>query len=91
MAVMAHELGHYVLGHSWRLSLGFGILASVALFFAGRIATRAFRELIAQYQSELTSQVGDFASRAGSFIVNSLTRATGNTLGFRGGGPGFGK
>lgn len=40
MAVMAHELGHYVLGHSWRLSLGFGILASVALFFAGRIARR---------------------------------------------------
>lgn len=40
MSVMAHELGHYVLGHSWRLSLGFGILASVALFFAGRIARR---------------------------------------------------
>lgn len=41
-----------------------------------------FRELIAQYQNELTGQIGDFASRAGSFVVNHLTRATGNTLGF---------
>lgn len=40
MAVMGHELGHYVLDHPWRLSLGFGLLAAVALFFAGRIARR---------------------------------------------------
>lgn len=41
-----------------------------------------FREMIARYQTELTSQLGDLASRAGTFVVNSLTRATGGTLGF---------
>lgn len=37
-AVMGHELGHYVMGHSWRLALGFGLLTGVVLFLAGRIA-----------------------------------------------------
>ncbi|HMP57624.1 MAG TPA: M48 family metalloprotease, partial [Novosphingobium sp.] len=40
LSVMGHELGHYVMGHSLRLSLGFGLLAGGGPFFAGRNSKR---------------------------------------------------
>lgn len=49
---------------------------------AGLPAWLPFREVIARYQTELTNQLGDMASGAGTFVVNSLTRATGGTVGF---------
>jgi STE24 endopeptidase len=36
-AVMGHELGHYVLGHVWKLVLSFALLAGVAFFAASRL------------------------------------------------------
>jgi STE24 endopeptidase len=36
-AVMGHELGHYVLGHVWKLVLAFALLAGVAFFVASRL------------------------------------------------------
>ena len=51
-------------------------------FGGGLPAWMPFRETLAPYQAELTNQLGEFASRAGTMIVNGLTRATGNTLGF---------
>ncbi len=36
-AVMGHELGHYVLGHVWKLVLSFALLAGVAFFVASRL------------------------------------------------------
>lgn len=38
VAVMGHELGHYVMGHSWRITVGMGLLAGVMLWLAGKIA-----------------------------------------------------
>lgn len=45
MAVVGHELGHYVMGHSWRITVGLGLLSGVMFFFSARIA----RSLIARY------------------------------------------
>jgi len=45
VAVMGHELGHYVMGHSWRITVALGLLAGVMFFFAARIA----RWLITRY------------------------------------------
>lgn len=39
-AVMGHELGHYVLGHTWRLFIGLSFLLGLALFLVARIAPR---------------------------------------------------
>ncbi|PWE17966.1 AI-2E family transporter [Marinicauda salina] len=41
-----------------------------------------FREALAPYQAELTSQIGQFASNLGGLLVSGLRRATGGTLGF---------
>ena len=38
LAVMGHEMGHYVLGHVWRLILTFTLMIGVVLFAASRIA-----------------------------------------------------
>lgn len=42
-AVTGHEIGHYVLGHVWRLVATFGILAIVLFFIADRIFNRVAR------------------------------------------------
>ena len=39
-AVMGHELGHYVLGHVWRLVIGLSLLVSCGLFLVAHIAPR---------------------------------------------------
>jgi len=44
-AVMGHELGHYVLGHVWRLIIGLSLAVGLALWAASRIA----RALIARH------------------------------------------
>ena len=44
-AVMGHELGHYVLGHTWRSIFIIGLIMAVGLFLVARIAPR----LIARY------------------------------------------
>ena len=44
-AVMGHELGHYVLGHIWRLILAFSLLIGLMLW----IASHLVRGLIARY------------------------------------------
>ena len=35
-AVTGHEIGHYVLGHSWRAIIVYGVLGLVGLFLVGR-------------------------------------------------------
>jgi len=44
-AVMGHELGHYVLGHVWRLIIGLSLVVGLALWATSRIA----RALIARH------------------------------------------
>ena len=39
-AVMGHELGHYVLGHVWKLLLVFGLVILVGFFAIARLAPR---------------------------------------------------
>jgi len=39
-AVMGHELGHYVLGHVWRLVIGLSLLVGFGLFLVARVAPR---------------------------------------------------
>ena len=39
-AVMGHELGHYVLGHSWRILLVLALIMAVGLFIVARLAPR---------------------------------------------------
>ncbi|MFK7842167.1 MAG: M48 family metallopeptidase [Sphingorhabdus sp.] len=39
-AVMGHELGHYVLGHTWRTILILGLIMAVGLFITARFAPR---------------------------------------------------
>ena len=39
-AVMGHELGHYVLGHSWRNIIALSLLFGFGLFLVARIAPR---------------------------------------------------
>lgn len=39
-AVMGHELGHYVLGHTWRTMLILGLIMAVGLFVTARFAPR---------------------------------------------------
>ncbi|WP_337658659.1 M48 family metallopeptidase [Sphingorhabdus sp. Alg231-15] len=39
-AVMGHELGHYVLGHTWRSIFIIGLIMAVGLFLIARIAPR---------------------------------------------------
>jgi STE24 endopeptidase len=42
-AVMAHEMGHYVLHHMWRLTIYLGVLAFVALLLLDRAFDRALQ------------------------------------------------
>jgi STE24 endopeptidase len=42
-AVMAHEMGHYVLNHGWRLTVYFGVLAFIALLVLDRAFDRALQ------------------------------------------------
>jgi len=44
-AVMGHELGHYVLGHTWRSIIIIGMIMALGLFLIARIAPK----LIARY------------------------------------------
>lgn len=44
-AVMGHELGHYVLGHVWKLVLSFSLIFTAAFF----IASRAVPAILARY------------------------------------------
>jgi len=39
-AVMGHELGHYVLGHTWRTVLILALIVAVGLFIVARLAPR---------------------------------------------------
>jgi len=39
-AVMGHELGHYVLGHTWRIVLILSLLVALGLFIVARLAPR---------------------------------------------------
>jgi STE24 endopeptidase len=39
-AVMGHELGHYVLGHVWKLLLGFGLVILIGFLLLGKVAPR---------------------------------------------------
>lgn len=39
-AVMGHELGHYVLGHTWRTILIIGLIIAVGLFLISRFAPK---------------------------------------------------
>jgi len=39
-AVMGHELGHYVLGHTWRIVLILSLLVALAMFIVARLAPR---------------------------------------------------
>jgi STE24 endopeptidase len=39
-AVMGHELGHYVLGHTWRTALILALIVAVGLFVVARLAPR---------------------------------------------------
>lgn len=41
-----------------------------------------FRDALAPYQEQVTSQLGQFASSAGGFVVGALRSATSSTLGF---------
>jgi STE24 endopeptidase len=36
-AVMAHELGHYVLNHGWKLLMVLGLLAALVFYITGRV------------------------------------------------------
>jgi STE24 endopeptidase len=38
LAVMGHEMGHYVLDHVWALILGFSAMFALMFFIAGRLA-----------------------------------------------------
>ena len=38
LAVMGHEMGHYVLGHIWKLILGFAAIFAILFFVASRLA-----------------------------------------------------
>ena len=42
-AVTAHEFGHYVLGHNWRLLVTIGLLAGVVFFLLHRLVPRLVR------------------------------------------------
>ena len=42
-AVMAHEMGHYVLNHIWRLTIYLGVLAFIALLLLDRAFDRALQ------------------------------------------------
>ncbi len=42
-AVMGHELGHYVLGHVWRLIVGVTLLTGVTLWLAARLVPPIIR------------------------------------------------
>lgn len=82
LAVMGHEMGHYVLGHIWRLILSFALLIGLVLFAISRVAPR----LIARHPRWGVRDVADpasapvlllLASIAGAILTpvqNSLTR-----------------
>jgi len=42
-AVMGHELGHYVLGHTWRTILILGLIIGFGLFVVARLAPRLIK------------------------------------------------
>ncbi|KQT35383.1 peptidase [Sphingomonas sp. Leaf412] len=58
VAVMGHEMGHYVLGHIARSILGLGVLALLVFFAVSRIAPR----LIARYPNWGVRDVADTAA-----------------------------
>ncbi|MDF2604868.1 M48 family metallopeptidase [Sphingomonas sp.] len=65
-AVMGHEMGHYVLGHIWRLLLWFALAVLVIFFALSRIAPR----LIARHPRW---GVRDVADPAGAPLLLAIT------------------
>ncbi len=41
-AVMGHEMGHYVLGHVWKLILSFSLLIGIGFWFASKLVPSLF-------------------------------------------------
>lgn len=65
-AVMGHEMGHYVLGHIWRLLLWFALAVLVIFFALSRLAPR----LIARHPRWA---VRDVADPAGAPLLLAIT------------------
>lgn len=76
--VLGHEMGHYVLGHIWKLIFFFSLLMLVTLFLADRTA----KVIIARYKDRFGfDQLSDIASLPlimilfsvfGFFIINPI-------------------
>lgn len=68
LAVMGHEMGHYVLGHIFRILLVFTLGIGVMLFLISRIAPR----LIARHPRWGVRDVGDPASAPVLLLLSSV-------------------
>jgi len=59
-AVMGHELGHYVLGHVWKLALSFTLLFTFAFWLASRIVPLIVERYGAQWKLRGVADVAAF-------------------------------
>lgn len=68
-AVMGHELGHYVLGHVWKLLIGLGLIMVVGFLLLKRLTPR----LLARYGDRWgVREVSDPASAPLLFLIFGL-------------------
>lgn len=75
--VMGHEMGHYVLGHIWRIILLAGVTICVMLYAAHRMS----RGLIARFGRRFGfSELGDVASLPLLLLIASLIGLVGSPL-----------